>query len=277
MTPEIIIDVNEMNFEYEVLTYSQNIPVITEFWANWCRPCKPLNAILERIALDADGAFRLARINVDENPNLTMQFNVRSVPTVKAFSQREVVAEFVGEQTESRLREFFSKITPPSSMNLNVEKAKAMLYEQDWHEAEANFREVLQQDPAHLDSLLGLSKALLAQGKSAEAALILRNFPPGKQLSRAETLLPLSMALNYYDREKLPADNDLDASFANSIKLIKRGNFAAALDGLLDNMRSDKHYRDDQARKIILGLFEILGDDNEITKEYRSELAFILF
>ena len=113
MATENIINVNETNFEYEVVAYSKNIPVLVDFWADWCQPCKTLGPLLEKIVEEADGSLRLAKVNIDQSPNLAMQFNVRSIPTVKAFIQGQVTAEFAGAQPEARLRQFISRLTPP--------------------------------------------------------------------------------------------------------------------------------------------------------------------
>jgi putative thioredoxin len=96
MASGIIVDVNEIDFEYEVLAYSNSVPVVVDFWAEWCRPCKTLGPMLERLAIEANGHFRLARVDADANPNLTLRYRVHSLPTVKAFSSGEVAAEFVG-------------------------------------------------------------------------------------------------------------------------------------------------------------------------------------
>src|SRR5512136_491822 len=106
MATENIINVSEADFEYEVLKFSQNVPVVVDFWADWCRPCKALSPMLEKIAHEAGGAFRLAKVDVDANPNLAILYNVRSIPMVKAFSNGQVVAEFIGLQPEDRVREF---------------------------------------------------------------------------------------------------------------------------------------------------------------------------
>jgi thioredoxin len=115
MTPSnFIVDVSEADFEYEVLSYSQNIPVVVEFWATWCQPCKQLGPMLERLTEEAQGSFRLARVDVDANPNLALRYGVRSVPTVKAISQGQVVGEFAGLQPETRVRDFLARLAPPS-------------------------------------------------------------------------------------------------------------------------------------------------------------------
>ncbi|GAP14063.1 thioredoxin [Longilinea arvoryzae] len=277
MTSDNIVDVNETDFEYEVISYSENIPVVVEFWATWCKPCKTLGPMLETLAREAQGTFRLARVDVDANPNLALHYNVRSIPTVKAFSQGEVVGEFTGLQPEERVREFLARITPPSPLSLAVEKGNSMLQEHDWQEAESIFGDVLDQAPQHPEALLGMAIAVLGQGYGNEALEILHAFPASREYTRAQRLLPLAEALEKSENGLLPDETDLDAAFGNSVRLAGRGNLLAALDGLLDILRQDKHYRHDAARQVFLGLLELLGDSDPQSRTYRSELAAILF
>ena len=272
-----IIDVTEASFQYEVLTFSQNTPVVVDFWATWCRPCKTLGPLLERLAIESQGGFRLARVDVDTNPNLSLQYNVRSIPTVKAFSQGEIVSEFVGLQPENRLREFISKLSPPGPTNLALEKAKSLLLSQLWSEAEAVFREVCESKPDDPECLLGLAKSLIAQNESDESLVILFNFPASAQLSIVEMLKPLAESLRLLKENELPDITDLDATFMASVRLFSRGNQPAALDGLLDILRQDKSYRDGIARQVILGIFELMDNEEPQTRQYRNELASILF
>ena len=272
-----IIDVTEASFQYEVLTFSQNTPVVVDFWATWCRPCKTLGPLLERLAIESQGGFRLARVDVDTNPNLSLQYNVRSIPTVKAFSQGEIVSEFVGLQPENRLREFISKLSPPGPTNLALEKAKSLLLSQLWSEAEAVFREVCESKPDDPECLLGLAKSLIAQNESDESLVILFNFPASAQLSIVEMLKPLAESLRLLKENELPDITDLDATFMASVRLFSRGNQPAALDGLLDILRQDKYYRDGIARQVILGIFELMDNEEPQTRQYRNELASILF
>lgn len=277
MTPDFIMDVSEADFEYKVLTYSRNVPVVVDFWATWCRPCKVLSPLLEQLAVDAKGSFRLARVDVDQNPNLTMQYNIRSIPTLKAFSNGEVVADLVGAQPEPRLREFLTQIVPPSLKTLSLEKASNLLEGHQWQTAEGMYREFLGQDPDNPAALLGLVKALLAQGQSGEALQILRNFPASRQYAQAELILPLAEALKALQQDTLPDETDLDAAFRNSIRLATRGNYPAALDGMLGIIKEDKRYRNGVARQVFLGILEILGEEDELSRQYRTELASLLF
>lgn len=277
MTSNHIINVNEVDFEYEVLTYSQNTVVIVDFWAEWCKPCKTLQPTLEMLANEAQGGFRLAKLNVDDNPNLALRYNVRSIPTVKAFSEGKVVAEFVGMQPENRLRKFISEITPPSPFSLALEKGGSLLSDHRWSEAETIFRELLDQDANNTQSLLGLAIALLAQGDSHEALFMLQSFPASPEYSQAELLIPYAMTLTDLQDDRLPDNLELDATFKNSIRLSQKGNFDSALDGLLEIMRQQRNYRKGLAHQVILAILEIMGEDDPDTGSYRSELASLLF
>ncbi len=164
MASDNIVDVTESDFEYEVLSYSENTPVVVEFWATWCKPCKTLGPMLENLAREAEGSFRLARVDVDANPNLALHYGVRSIPTVKAFSEGDIVGEFSGLQPEPRVRDFLARITPPSPLALELEKANSLLSDHEWQEAEDLYRDLLDQTTNQSEALLGLTIALLGQG-----------------------------------------------------------------------------------------------------------------
>ena len=276
MASDYIVDVSESNFEYEVLSYSQTTPVVVDFWAAWCVPCKVLSPILERLATTAHGSFRLAKVDVDESPNLAKRYNVRGIPTVKAFNQGQVVSEFTGSLPETRVREFIRALVPEQG-DLMLEKGNSLLRSHQWLSAEKAFRQLQESDPENPGGLLGLAKCLLAQGKGSEASLILRNFPASPQFNTAVILLPLSDTMMNYEKGYPLSDDPLEAAFRNSIRLAARGNIPAALDGLLDVLRQDKHFLNGQVRQVILGLLEVLGESDPQTRQYRNELATILF
>lgn len=277
MSTDHVINVNELNFEYEVVTYSQNTPVLVDFWAEWCKPCKVLGPLLEKIVNEAAGALRLAKVNIDQNPNLAMQFNVRSIPTVKAFINGQVTSEFVGVQPESRLRDFISSLTPPSPVDLDIEKGQGLLLGQNWREAEAVLRSALEQKPEFPSIQLGLAKALLALNRPEEAAELLKAIPAGREVSQAELLLPYAQCLLNNQQDLLSNEDRLDAIFKNSMRLASQAKFPIALDGLLDILREDKRYRDGQARQMILAILELMGEEDPQTREYRAELTSVLF
>ncbi len=277
MASDFIVNVTEVDFEVEVLAYSQQAPVVVDFWAEWCAPCKMLGPLLERLAQEGQGSFRLAKVNVDENPNLALRYGVHSIPAVKAFRDGKIVSEFAGIQPEPRLREFLRSIAP-SKNDLALEKGQSLLVMQQAQKAEKTFREVLAESPQNPTALLGLAKSLLYQGKFEESYSILEHFPTSREYNSSQTLLPLAKSLHDLQQNRLPNDGEpLDPAFHRAIRLIERGNIEAAMDGLLDILREDKRYRDGKARAIMVALLELLGDANPITRLYRAELASVLF
>ncbi len=277
MASDFIVDVSEINFEYEVIAYSQNMPVVVDFWAVWCQPCKQLTPILEDLAESAQGSFRLARVNVDENPTLAMRYGVRSIPTVKAISQGQVVGEFVGLQPEPRIREFIEKLMPPSQSALALEKGASLLAAQDWRAAEQLFRKLEEEENGRPPVHLGLVKAVLAQGKGSEAVTLLRDFPASREFASAEKLRPLAEVLVRFSKNELPDETELDAMFTNSVRLAGRGNLEAAMDGLIELLRQNKRYRSDRGRQILLSILELYDPNDDTARQYRSELASVLF
>ena len=277
MTTDNIINVNEVNFEYEVVAYSRNIPVLVDFWAEWCQPCKALSPLLEKVVDEAGGGLRLAKVNIDQNPNLAAQFNVRSIPTVKAFIDGQVAGEFVGAQPENRLREFIGRLTPPSPLDLEIEKGQGLLAGQNWHAAESVLRKVLEQRPESSAVQLGLAKTLLAQNRAEEALELLKSIPSGREYSQAQLMLPFADCLREFKLDLLPDESSLDAIFRNSLRLAGQAKFPLALDGLLDILRENKRYRDGLVKQVILGILEVMGEEDPQTRAYRAELASVLF
>ncbi len=277
MSSNFVIDVNESDFEFEVLAYSQQIPVVVDFWAEWCGPCKMLGPMLEKLAEEGNGSFRLARLNVDENPNLAVRYAVRSIPAVKAFQDGKMVAEFVGVQPEPRLREFLRSIAPTPA-DLALEKGHSLLTMQQAKQAEAAFRRALELTPGHPSGLLGLAKSLLLQGNSNQSLAILEKFPTSREYTTAQVLLPLAQSLEHAEHGVVFAEEDpLDAAYENALRLVRRGNIEAAMDGLLDILRENKRYRDGLARQTMVALLELLGEASPVARQYRGELASVLF
>jgi putative thioredoxin len=276
MASDFIIEVSEGDFEYQVLAYSQQIPVVVDFWAEWCIPCRTLGPMLERLAVQAGGAFRLAKVNVDLNPNLAFRYNVRSIPAVKAFRDGKIVSEFMGVQPEPRLREFIRQIAP-SPADLTLEKGNSLLQEGEWENAEVTFREALEVNPGSPAGLLGLAKCLLAQGKAYEAQSILDSFPASREYKTADTLKPLADALLRLENGDTDSDDPLEAAYLRSLRLFSRGNSEAALDGMLDILRENKHFREGEVRQVFLGALEVIGLENPLMRQYRQELASVLF
>jgi len=277
MASDFIINVSEVDFEYQVLDYSENVPVVVDFWAEWCGPCKYLGPVLEKLTEEAQGAFRLAKVNVDENPKLAIRYGVHGIPAVRAFKDRQMVSEFVGAISEPRIREFLRNIAP-HQIDLKLEKAQSLLDERQFKFSEEIFREILLEEPRSSAALLGLVKCMLFQGHGRESLHILSNFPTSKEYYSAQLLLPLAQIIDQFQAGMIPeSDQPLEAAFQNALRLIQKGNVEAAMDGLLDILRENKHFRDGAARQIMVAILELLGENDPTTQQYRNELASALF
>ena len=273
---EDIIDASEFDFQYQVLEYSYQSPVLVYFWAKWCSPCKLLTPILEKLAIEAEGDFRLAKINVDENSNLSVRMGVHSIPHVKGIKNGQAVGEFVGVQPETQIREFIKNIIP-NPADLWIEKGDHFYQIDDFNEAATAYQQALEVQPNNPRALLELAKCFIRQNKYKPALEILQNFPPSKEYVSAEIIIPLVKAISYQGYDFEETDDIEEAAYRNGLHLIQKGNYFAALDGFLDILRQDKNFHQGQLKQIILGALEVLGNENPETRNYRQELASILF
>jgi putative thioredoxin len=271
-----ILEVVESNFDQEVVRYSMETPVVVDFWAPWCVPCRQLGPLVEKLAIEAAGAFRLAKVNVDDNPGLSARFGVQSIPLLKAFHEAKVVAQLVGAQPESAVRKFLREVAPGPTERALAEAA-GWYTARHWTEAEQSARHALELDRGSSSAALFLIKALLWQGKGSEALEEIGQFPAGSELLSAQRLQPLAALMAEAASSADQPSDDSEAEYLHAARLMARGNYPAALDGLLDLLRRDKHYRQDDARKVFLAALELLGEDDPLTRPYRDELASVLF
>jgi len=273
VSSEFILHVDERSFEFEVIYYSKNIPVLAVFWADWSQSSKQLIPLLENAVTEADGGLRLAKVDADSNQLLAMQYQVRSLPTVLAFHNGKNIGEFTGLISQDQLDEFIEALLPPSQIELDLEKGISLLNLHKWSEAEDIFKVLMQSEDCPPAALLGLAKSLIPQGKISETLMILKKFPASKEYRQAESLLPLVVDMN----STVQPESDLDLMYFNSLKLVARGNLLAALDGLLEILNINKNFRKGNAKFAFLGILEILGDQDLDAKNYREELSTILF
>ncbi len=276
MNAEYIFEVNEADFEQQVLERSTQLPVLVAFTAPWCVPCGMLNPMLERLVQDAEGALALAKVDVDRNPRLVARFEVKTLPLVRVFVDRRVVAGFAGTPSEGQLRDFVRRLVPNQG-NLDRERGLSLVRMGRWAEAEEVLRAVLaerEDDPA---ARLGLVKALLAQGRAEEALTWMANFPASKEYNEIETLRPLAEALREARLSPEESDDLLEAVYRRALHLVSVGNLPAAMDGLLDVLRRDKGYRQGEAHRVALGVLALMDPDAPETRQYRQELAMVLF
>lgn len=270
-----IITVDESNFQLQVLEYSEHVPVVVDFWAKWCRDCPQTSQQLENLAAKHAGQFRLGQANVDHNPGLVQEYGVHTLPTVKTFKNGVVSSQLEGIRTSLQIKDYFKKVVPGPEQLL-LERAASYLRDRQHHSVEDTCLEILEEDPDNPPAKLLLAKTLLWQGEYLEALTLLNHFPASREFPSAEKLAPLAEAL--LTSEGLSgAEQTLDPIYSRALQLIKNDNIPAALDGLLEIIRVDKKYRGGITQGIILGVFELLGEDHPVTVEYRQLLANTLF
>ncbi len=280
-----IVDVSEMNFTQEVIEASRRIPVLVDFWAPWCGPCRSLGPILEKLAVEYQGRFRLAKVNSDENQALAGQFGVRGIPSVKAVVGGQIVNEFTGALPESAVREFIDALLPSPAEPLRQEAMAAHAR----GETDATRKLLLQAirlDPKHEQARLDLVDVLLDAGDFAEAQRLFGEVAESaKDRGRIERLaarLALAQGASGDADEKtlrarLEADAaDLAARLDLANLLARKQDYGGALEHLLEIVRRDRAFRDDIGRKTLLQIFSLLGSDSDLMREYRGKLSSLI-
>lgn len=279
------IDVTESNFLQEVIEASHRFPVLVDFWAPWCGPCRSLGPILERLAAEYQGRFRLAKVNSDENQALAAQFGVRGIPNVKAVVDGQIVNEFTGALPESAVREFIDALLPSPAEPLRQEALAARAR----GEGDATRKLLLQAihlDPRHEPARLDLIDVLLDAGDFAEAQRLLDEVAENaKDRGRIDSLAArLALARGAAGgadeaalRARLAADAaDLAARLALANLLALKQDYRAALEELLEIVRRDRAFEDDIGRKTMLQIFSLLGGDSDLVRDYRGRLSTAL-
>jgi putative thioredoxin len=279
-----VVDVTEKEFAAAVLDRSSKLPVVVDFWAPWCGPCRTLGPVLERLAKLHDGAFVLAKVNIDEAPQVAESFGIRSIPAVKAFRDGGVVAEFVGAQPEAVVQRFLESVLPSDADRL---AAEAEEFASRGHEnaAEERYLAALEKDARHGRALVGLAELLAGRGDTAKALALLERVSGGSEITkRAERLAAATRtrAAGAADldglRAKANADpGDLAAHLELGKGLSAAGRYEEALGELLAVVRRDPQFAEEAARKTMLDIFALLGPSDPLTQKFRGELARALF
>ena len=271
-----IIDISEETFEFEVINYSAEVPVVLDLWAPWCIPCRVQSRDLAQLAHEADGGFRLARVNVDDQPKLAARLKVQQVPAIKAYVDGRIVAEVTGVLNEQNLRLFVDRILPKTG-SLLLEKGKSLMLLGDLPGAEQALAQYVYESHGEAAGLLALARVFLWQGQAQNALPILSSFPASSEFTTAKSFLPLAQVYAGFDSLPQPSPNPLEAAYRNSLRLAKNGKIEMALDGFLGILKQDKHFHSGQLHEIYLALLEVLGDNYPTVRQYRADLSNVLF
>jgi putative thioredoxin len=261
MSNELVYDVSEGDFEAKVVKRSYQVPVVVDFWAEWCAPCRALGPLLERAVLARGGEVELARVDVDQAPQLAAAFGVQGIPAVKAVVDGRLVDEFVGAQPAPVVEQFIDALLPSQA-----DRAAAEAADLDPDAAAARYREILDGDPDNVAARVGLARLALDRGDPAEALELLRpvEYDP-------ETSEPLARA-----RLAMEA-SDPSSQFGEAARQATDGEAERALAELLAAVREGPGERRDHARELMLDIFRLVGDDHPLSRHYRRNLTTALF
>jgi len=278
---EHALDVGLADFQQHVLDESKHRPVVVDFWAPWCGPCKSLKPILEKLAAEYGGRFLLAKINSDDNQELAARYDVRGIPSVKAFVNGEMVDAFSGALPEGEVRVFLDRLIPSPAEELRAQAA-GLRAAGDLTAALQALAEASKVDPNHVGVRLDAAEIMLDLGEADEARRLIGSVPDDADPRVAQLKARLQfMGVEGEDVAALTAqvaanENDLAARLKLANLLVAAGQYEAGMDQLLEIVRRDRGFEDDIGRKTLLSVFDLLGG-GELVSRYRRQLSSLLY
>ncbi|PHR63104.1 MAG: thioredoxin [Robiginitomaculum sp.] len=289
--PNLIVDGSDAGFMADVMEVSKTVPVIVDFWAPWCGPCRQLGPALEKLVTKAAGKVRMVKINVDENPGISGQLQVRSIPAVFGFKDGKPVDAFTGALPESELQAFIDRLTGDADVGKEVlelvARAEKSLDLGDLGGAAQDYAAALSLDGQNPDALAGMARVYLANDDvdGAKSVLEMVNETDQEHSAIVAVLGALELVQNAPTDEELTpllaavdADpSDFNARFALAEALSGKGQMVEAMDALFVILQTDLNWNDQAARKMLLKLFEAAGPTSEITAKGRRQLSSLLF
>ena len=264
------------DFQKDVIEKSYKIPVLVDFWAEWCGPCKMLGPILERLAEKYKDKWALAKLDTDNNQEIAMEYGIRGIPNVKLFVNGKVADEFTGALPENMVEEWLKKAVP-SKYAEKVDAAKSLFIEQRNDDAKKLLYDILAAEPANEKAKLLLGKILVFEDSSKAKQLVDNIDGSTENYEQVESIQTIAELFNKLEETDQLPDAPVKNNYVAAIENIKTKNFDSALQKFIAIIREDRSYDDDGARKACIAIFKYLGEENEITLKHRKDFGSALY
>jgi putative thioredoxin len=264
------------NFEKDVIERSRHIPVLVDFWAEWCAPCRMLGPTLERLADKYRGQWELAKVNTEQHQQAAMQYGVQSIPNVKLFINGVVADEFVGALPEDQAEKWLHSALP-GKFDTDILQAQNLILNGNLRKAQKMLKPIVKAEPNNHRAAVLLAQACLESDPQQAVELVQNVAPDSEYYAVAESVRTFGKLFHAVKHVKQLPEDPVKDLYLDAIKAMQSGDFESALQNFITVIRKNRNYQEDGARKACIAIFSFLGSDHDLTRQYRSEMSSALY